>query len=69
LIPSKTLHHHKRSPLMMNIGSELVRFELGLSPIQAALVLERVLAQGQPASTVLQHLVDRGLEIEDTAGV
>jgi len=48
----------------MNTGNELVRFELGLSPIQAALVLERVLAQGRPASAVLQQLVDRGLEIE-----
>jgi len=53
---------------MMNVANELVRFELGLSPIQAALVLERVLAHGQPVSAVLQHLVDRGLEIEDTAG-
>lgn len=50
---------------MINVGSELVHFELGLSPVQAALVLERVLAQGRPASAVLQHLVDRGLEIED----
>ena len=49
----------------MSTGNELVRFELGLSPVQAALVLERVLAQGRPASAVLQHLVDRGLEIED----
>ena len=52
---------------MLNNGNELVRFELGLSPVQAALVLERVLAHGQPASTVLQHLVDRGLEIEEGA--
>jgi hypothetical protein len=51
----------------MNIGNELVRFELGLSPIQAALVLERVLAQGLPASRVLQSLVDRGLDVEDAA--
>ena len=49
----------------MSTGNELVRFELGLSPVQAALVLERVLAQGRPASAVLQRLVDRGLEIED----
>ena len=53
----------------MNTGNELVRFELGLSPVQAALVLERVLAQGRPASAVLQHLVDRGLEIEDDATI
>ena len=53
----------------MNIGNELVRFELGLSPIQAALVLERVLAQGRPASAILQLLVDRGLEIEDDTTV
>jgi hypothetical protein len=49
----------------MNTENELVHFELGLSPIQAALVLERVLAQGRPASTILQHLVVCGLEIED----
>ena len=49
----------------MNTAHELVRCELGLSPVQAALVLERVLAQGRPASAVLQSLVDRGLEIED----
>jgi len=54
---------------MMNAANELVRFELGLSSVQAALVLERVLAQGQPASAVLQNLMDRGLEIEDSAGV
>jgi len=54
---------------MMNSANELVRFELGLSPIQAALVLERVLARRQTASVVLQHLVDRGLEIEDEAAV
>jgi len=48
----------------MNTGNELVHFELGLSPVQAALVLERVLAQGRPASAVLQHLVDRGLEVD-----
>jgi len=53
----------------MNTGNELVRFELGLSPVQAALVLERVLAQGRPASAVLQLLVDRGLEIEDDTTV
>jgi len=49
----------------MNTANELIHFELGLSPIQAALVLERVLVQGRPASAVLQHLVDRGLEIGD----
>jgi hypothetical protein len=49
----------------MHIGNELVRFELVLSPVQAALALERVLAQGRPASAVLQRLVDRGLEIEN----
>jgi hypothetical protein len=49
----------------MNTGNELVRFELGLSPVQAALVLERVLAQDRSASAILQLLVDRGLEIED----
>ena len=38
----------------MNTAHELVRFELGLSPVQAALVLERVLAQGQPASAILR---------------
>jgi len=48
----------------MNTGNELVHFELGLSHVQAALVLERVLAQGRPASAVLQHLVDRGLEVD-----
>jgi hypothetical protein len=53
----------------MNTVHELVRFELGLSPVQAALVLERVLAQGRPASAILQHLVDRGLEIEDDTTV
>jgi hypothetical protein len=52
---------------MMN--TELVRLELGLSPVQAALVLERVLAHGLPAPAVLQHLVDRGLEIEEGAAV
>jgi hypothetical protein len=54
---------------MLNNGNELVRFELGLSPVQAALVLERVLAQGRPASAILQLLVDRGLEIEDDTTV
>jgi hypothetical protein len=54
---------------MMNAANELVRFELGLSPIQAALVLERVLARRQTASAVLQNLVDRGLEVEDEATV
>ena len=49
----------------MHTGNELVHFELGLSPIQAALVLERVLAQGRPASAILQLLDNRGLEIED----
>ena len=49
----------------MSTGNELVRFELGLSPVQAALVLERVLAQGRPASAILQLLDNRGLEIED----
>ena len=53
----------------MNTGNELVRFELGLSPVQAALVLERVLSQGRPAAAVLQHLVDRGLEIEHNTRV
>ena len=49
----------------MNTAHELVHFELILSPVQAALVLERVLAQGRPASAILQLLVDRGLQVED----
>ena len=53
----------------MSTGNELVRFELGLSPVQAALVLERVLAQGRPASAVLQRLVNRGLEIKNDATI